>query len=192
MIVNELPLSRAVLGNEGANTLMGRRVVLTAVALAVLIMAGGLPSKAFATDPNFVLTGVVFVEGGNGGRAWLQEPTLTQNQVVPLRPGESIGPYRLTAIQEDRVELQGPAGKVVVFLAGAGAPATPVADTAAPTRRVTRRGRPQSEASVPSGPPTPIPDPPNAMPKFNFSEGLGALLGGQGLDSVLGGGQRKK
>ena len=120
---------------------MGRRVILTTLTVAVLIVAAGFSRDAYAADPNFILSGVVFVEGGNGGRAWLQEPTLTQNEVVPLRPGESIGPYRLTAIQEDRVELQGPAGKVVVFLAGAGAPAAPVADSgAASGRRGTEAG----------------------------------------------------
>jgi hypothetical protein len=172
-------------------------MILTALTVAGLIVAGGLSRDAYAADPNFTLTGVVFVEGGTGGRAWLQEPTLTQNQVVPLRPGESIGPYKLAAIKEDRVELQGPAGKVVVFLAGAGAPATPVAENnAAATRPRGRhrvRANPTTEESIlTSGPTTPPVDPPNAMPKFNFSQGLGALLGGQSLDAVLGGGQKTK
>lgn len=62
------------------------------------------------------------VEGG--GRAWLQEPSLTRNEIVSVRLGEEIGPYRLTGIFNDRVELAGPSGKFSVRLAGAVGPVT--------------------------------------------------------------------
>lgn len=75
----------------------------------------------------FVLSGVIVFEGG-GGLAWLQEPTLTGNSVVTVRPGDSVGPYRLTRILEDRIELEGPAGKVLVPIYGVhDAPGTAVA-----------------------------------------------------------------
>jgi hypothetical protein len=89
--------------------------ILTVVAWAVVVIAGAA-GAADAQTPRFTLSGLVVVEGG--GRAWLQEPVLTQDQPVALRPGESIGPYRLTKILEDRVELSGPSGTFSVLLAG--------------------------------------------------------------------------
>ena len=82
---------------------------------------------------NFVLSGVISFDGG-GGFAWLQEPTLTNNQVRAVRRGESVGAYRLTEIFEDRVELEGPAGKIFVPLysaQAASAQAAPGPQTAA-------------------------------------------------------------
>jgi hypothetical protein len=81
----------------------------------------------------FVLTGVILFDGGSGF-AWLQEPTLNGGRPAVLRPGESIGPYRLTKLLEDRVELQGPAGKILVPLRnGQGSPATAIASAAPST-----------------------------------------------------------
>ena len=108
---------------------MSRRLMLIAATWAALVGAGASLVDAQSMTPvgtQFMLTGVVFVEGG-AGRAWLQEPTLTQNQVVSVRPGESIGPYRLKKILEDRVELEGPTGTFSVLLAGASGPATAAA-----------------------------------------------------------------
>ena len=89
--------------------------ILTVVAWAVVVIAT-VTGGADAQTPRFTLSGLVVVEGG--GRAWLQEPLLTQNQPVALRPGESIGPYRLTKIYEDRVDMVGPGGAFSVMLAG--------------------------------------------------------------------------
>jgi hypothetical protein len=89
--------------------------ILTVIAWAVVAIAAAA-GAADAQTPRFTLSGLVVVEGG--GRAWLQEPLLTQNQPVALRPGESIGPYRLTKIYEDRVEMVGPSGAFSVMLAG--------------------------------------------------------------------------
>ena len=99
-----------------------RRLMLIAAMWAALISASAGSADAQSAE-RFILTGVVFVEGGTG-RAWLQEPTLTHNEVVSVRPGDSIGPYRLTKVLEDRVELEGPAGKFVVRLAGPAGAAT--------------------------------------------------------------------
>lgn len=109
--------------------------ILSAVAWAVAFVAVAVGVGHAQSEPRFVLTGVVVVEGG--GRAWLQEPQLTQNQPVSVRPGESIGPYRLTKVLEDRVEMMGPSGPLSVFLAGiagpvTGAVATPPARPAPP------------------------------------------------------------
>lgn len=94
----------------------GTATLLIAAAVA-MVVAGASRVDAQAADPRFTLTGVVVVEG-QAGRAWLQEPSLTQNQVVSVRTGETIGMYRLTNVFDDRVELDGPAGVVTVFLTG--------------------------------------------------------------------------
>jgi len=97
------------------------RRVLTIAAMLVAVV-GALSASAQpgnASSERFVLSGIVYVEGGQGV-AWLQEPTFTNDKVLTLRPGDSIGPYRLTKILEDQVELEGPNGKVSVPLAGSG------------------------------------------------------------------------
>ncbi len=98
-----------------------RMIVIAAMSAAVVgMVAGNAYAQQSATPPGerFVLTGVVHVEGGRGV-AWLQEPTFTNNQIVTVRPGDSVGPYRVTKILEDKVELVGPGGTVFVPLAGA-------------------------------------------------------------------------
>ena len=134
--------------------------ILTVVAWAVVVIAAAA-RVADAQTPQFTLSGLVVVEGG--GRAWLQEPVLTQNQPVALRPGESIGPYRLTNIFEDRVELAGPSGTISVLLAGiqgvtTAAPSAPpqpspatVSAVADPSHRVLPLGPPLAE--LPPGTP---------------------------------------
>ena len=106
---------------------MKRFLIVAAWAVAAFAGAAG---AAGAQTPNFTLSGLVVVDGG--GRAWLQEPVLTQNQPVGLRPGESIGPYRLTKILDDRVELAGPSGTFTVLLAGVQGATAAVAPPAPP------------------------------------------------------------
>ena len=96
-----------------------RAILILAMALAAWVGADA-PNAAGQSDQHFVLTGVMFVEG-RSGRAWLLEPILTDNQEIALSQGESIGPYRLTKVVADRVELEGPAGTVSVPLARAAA-----------------------------------------------------------------------
>jgi hypothetical protein len=86
-------------------------LLLSLVLLAASSAHGQIPGQAAAEK--FLLNGVMIFEGGKGV-AWVQEPAFTGNQVVALRPGESLGPYKLTRILEDRIELEGPAGTVVV------------------------------------------------------------------------------
>jgi hypothetical protein len=77
---------------------------------------------AYAGAPQqaFVLSGLIVFDDGDG-KAWLREPSLTRNEVVLLRRGDTIGPWTLTRILPQRVELDGPGGKVIVPLAHAGA-----------------------------------------------------------------------
>jgi hypothetical protein len=156
-----------------------KRFMLVASVLAVLI-SNAAPSVHAQANPqggaeHFTLTGVIFSEGG-GGLAWLQEPKLTNNQVVGVRRGESVGPYRLTAIFEDRVELEGPAGKLFVPLYGPSSPQTAVASPppapvgaslAAQLQELANQQR--SHALVEPATPAPMGDP-------RRQEGLGALL----------------
>jgi len=89
---------------------------------------GGAGAGAGAeAGERFVLSGVVLYEGG--GLAWIQEPSLTGNQTVAVRLSDSIGPYRVTKILDDRIELQGPAGTVLVPVYNAHAPGPAVAMT---------------------------------------------------------------
>jgi len=155
------------------------RGVLAAAGWLVLVVAASLADaqSVAPAGPRFTLSGVVVVEGG--GRAWLQEPLLTQNQIVAVRPGESIGPYRLTKILDDRVELAGPGGTFAVRLAGAPGPATVAAP--APRPAPAREAPPPSSNDpndpnrvviLPPGPPL-APLPPGT-PRVDF----GSLLRG--------------
>ena len=92
--------------------------------LFALVM--GVGSAAAQDQSQFSLTGVVTKEDGSSV-AWLEEPTITQSRPVLIRPGDQVGPYRVAKIEEDRVELDGPSGKLVVRLYGTapmGAPAS--------------------------------------------------------------------
>ena len=116
---------------------------------------GGAPER-------FVLSGVILYEGG--GLAWLQEPSLTGDRAVALRLSDSIGPYRLTKILDDRVELEGPTGTILVPVYNAQGSGSTVATAgpgvAPPGVPGTRQGRaagpgpaPQSTASTQATPP---------------------------------------
>jgi len=129
--------------------------------LLVLLAATGSEVSAQPGGPGaerFVLTGMV-VWSGKEGVAWLQEPELTRNQVVTVRIGESVGPWKLTQFLENGVELDGPSGKVLVPLqnvggggggsaVAAGAPAGPAA--AGPTARPSPRGDASRAATTPA------------------------------------------
>jgi hypothetical protein len=90
-------------------------MAILAFAAAVAVVGaqdGWAQARGADAGERFVVSGVILYEGG--GVAWLQEPSLTGNQTVALRLSDSIGPYRLTKILDDRIELQGPAGTVLV------------------------------------------------------------------------------
>jgi hypothetical protein len=75
------------------------------------------PASAAASAPQFALIGTVVTD--TRALAYLQEPTLTGNGPVRVPLGERIGPYRLTRVLADQVELEGPAGRLTVRLGGA-------------------------------------------------------------------------
>lgn len=151
--------------------------ILAAAILIGLVIAEGTASAQSAppAGPRFMLNGVVVVEGG--GRAWLQEPVLTKNQVVAIRPGESIGPYRLTKVLDDRVEMTGPSGAFVVLLAGGSSPAVAAPQPKPPAREPIPSTNndpndPNRVVILPPGPPL-APLPPGT-PRVDF----GSLLRG--------------
>jgi hypothetical protein len=96
-------------------------------------------NTAVSTE-QFILNGVIV--DGEQGIAWLFEPTLTPNEVIALRPGESIGPYRLTKVLDDRVEMEGPSGTVMIplYSSGAGVPPTAVVSARRSTFASVERG----------------------------------------------------
>lgn len=167
---------------------MRRRLILIAATWAAVV--GLIAGIALAQSPTprggqFVLVGVVLLEGGRG-LAWVQEPTFTSNKVVTVRLGDSVGPYRVTKILTHQVELTGPGGAISVPLAGSPG-AVSVASSAGTSRAGTVQ-RPMGELP-PELPPHPALNNPNAIviprgdPRRNFPADL--LLGGAG--AVVGG-----
>lgn len=162
---------------------MRRRLVLIAATWAAVVglVTGGANAQS-ETPPGgqFVLVGVVLLEGGRG-LAWVQEPNFTGNKVVTVRLGDSVGPYRVTKILTHQVELTGPGGTISVPLAGSPS-AVSVASSAGASSAGTVQ-RPAAEL-----PPHPALNNPNAIviprgdPRRNFpaSEmwGAGAVVGG--------------
>jgi hypothetical protein len=135
---------------------------MISVALLILLGATGAGVSAQPGAPGaerFVLTGLI-VWSGKEGVAWLQEPNLTRNQIVALRIGQSVGPWKLTRFLDNGVELDGPAGKILIPLQNVGAGGTAVAAgvPAAPTPPA--RTLPRNDASgvaTPSAPVSPEP-----------------------------------
>jgi hypothetical protein len=134
--------------------------------LLTLLGAAGAGVSAQPGAPGaerFILSGLV-VWSGNEGVAWLQEPELTRNQIVALRIGESVGSWKLTRFLDNGVELDGPAGKVLVPLQNAGAGGTAVAAGPsagpAPAAASTAGAVPRDDATRVATPSAPVsPDP---------------------------------
>jgi hypothetical protein len=113
--------------------LMALVIALPAL-LGVTAAAAASAQVGAPASERFILSGLIVFDGGEG-LAWLQEPSLTQNNVVTVRPGDSVGPWKLTRILEDRVELEGPAGKVLVPLSNAGGGGTLASASPVPPSR---------------------------------------------------------
>ena len=141
----------------------------TGIISVVLLMLLGATGAGVSAQPGapgaerFVLTGMV-VWSGNEGVAWLQEPDLTRNEIVALRIGQSVGPWKLTRFLDNGIELEGPAGKVLIPLHNVGGGGTAVAAGApagpAPAAASTARTVPRDDASritTPSAPASPVP-----------------------------------
>jgi hypothetical protein len=130
-----------------------RQMVAVAVSAALWLFEG---SVAAQDQPRFTVSGVVINDGASV--AWLGEPSYTKNRLQRVREGDSVGPYKVVAIREDRVELVGPTGPVVVRLTASAPdmPATPAVGAVAPAPTSPSspasgpRPRPQSPAAVPT------------------------------------------
>ena len=153
---------------------------IISVALSILL---GATSAAVSAQPGapgaerFVLTGMV-VWSGNEGVAWLQEPDLTRNEMVALRIGQSVGPWKLTRFLDNGVELEGPAGKVLIPLYNAGGGGTAVAAGApsAPAPAPTAATPPRDEAARVATQPAPVsPDPGFVWESTPAARSAGAL-----------------
>lgn len=98
-----------------------KRLAILAAALAGLCAAAAhaAPPGASAPAERFVLSGVVAYDDGDG-KAWLREPSLTQNKVVIVRRGQKVGPWTVTRILSNQVELSGPSGTIKIPLSNAG------------------------------------------------------------------------
>lgn len=130
-------------------------------------------------EPAFELVGVVKQEG-DASFALLQEPELTMGKPVLIRTGQSIGAYRLVAIEDGRVRLESATGVVTVLLGGSrgSAGAEALVPPAEPEARQAR--------SVPTEPPS---DPAAAGPQgavaATAAESVEAALRGTPGEKVM-------
>lgn len=124
---------------------------LVSTALVATLSTGAIAQVRGPGGESFVLSGLIIFEAG-GGVAYLQEPSLTGDRSVAVRVSESIGPYRLTKILEDRVVLEGPAGTVSVPVLNSQGGGSGTAVAANPGGRATRAGAADapSEAAAPA------------------------------------------
>lgn len=133
-------------------------VALAAVLSALCGATATGSAQVGAPVERFVLSGLVVSDGGEGV-AWLEESNLTQGRVVALRRGDNLGPWKLTRILEDRVELEGPAGKVFVPVsnAGSGTVASALSPTGAGNMPFARPMAPELQMLSPQGMPATAP-----------------------------------
>ena len=137
------------------------------------MVAGSAHAQATtAMTERFVLSGIVFAGEGRG-LAWLQEPTFTNNQVIVVHPGDSVGPYRVATILEDQIVLEGPGGRVAVPLAG-----VPGAVTAAAGSGATPSPGPDASLTKPKPIVIPPGDPRGNFPASAILVGAGAKITG--------------
>jgi hypothetical protein len=124
-----------------------KRLVLVLMVAALAWLVSGL--AAAQEQPRFTVMGVVIRAEGEAW-AWIGEPTHTQNKLVRVRQGDRVGPYRVAKIAEDRVELTGTSGVVVVRIS-ASAPDAP----AQASGGVTAGAQPQPPGGVAGAQPQP-------------------------------------
>jgi hypothetical protein len=124
-----------------------KKLVLVLMVAAFAWLVSGL--AAAQEQPRFTVMGVVIRAEGEAW-AWIGEPTHTQNKLVRVRQGDRVGPYRVTKIVEDRVELTGTSGVVVVRIS-ASVPDAP----AQASGGVTAGAQPQPPGGVAGAQPQP-------------------------------------
>ncbi len=108
--------------------------------MVFVLLATPAPGTAAepARTPQFERAGVVKSDGASF--ALLKEPQLTGGQPVLLRQGQSIGEYRLLAVEEDRVLLESSTG--VITVPPAGSKSGPDAVAVVPARKPNAEARP--------------------------------------------------
>jgi hypothetical protein len=89
-----------------------KSVLVMAIPCAVWVVSPGV--AAAQDQPRFSVMGVVIK--GSQSIAWIGEPTYTKDNFVRVSEGDRLGPYQILRIREDRVELTGPSGPMVVRL----------------------------------------------------------------------------
>ena len=156
---------------------MRRRPILIAATWVAVVSA--LAASAHAQSPTpqggqFVVVGVVMLEGGRS-MAWVQEPNFTNNKVVTVRLGDSVGPYRVTKILTHQVELTGPGGTVSVPLAGVPG-AVGVASSAGTDQRPGGDMSPPPALDKPNVIVLPQGDPRRDFPTSKMFVGAGAVI----------------
>jgi hypothetical protein len=172
------------LQNKKENAVRRRLILIAATWAAVVGLVAGSAHAQSPTPPGgqFVLVGVVLLEGGRG-LAFVQEPNFTNNKVVTVRLGDSVGPYRVTKILTHQVELTGPGGTVSIPLAGlpGAVSVASSAGTSSPgtVQRPAGEMSPHPALSNPNAKVIPRGDPRRDFPAFRLLGGAGApLVGG--------------
>jgi hypothetical protein len=127
--------------------------MLVVAMLAMISLASGATAQP-VRKPQFELEGLVKLDGDDS-YALLKEPEITGGVSVLVRQGESIGSYRLVAVEDDRVLLESPDREIMTVMLG-GAPGSPGAVVSEPPLAS------QPEASLappaaPAPPSTPVP-----------------------------------
>lgn len=156
---------------------MRRRLILIAATWAAVV--GLVAGSAHAQSPTpaggqFVLIGVVMLEGERG-LAFVQEPNFTNNKVVTVRLGDSVGPYRVTKILTHQVELTGPGGTISIPLAGLPG-AVGVASSAGTAERPAGELPPHPGLKNPNEIVIPRGDPRRNFPASEILVGAGAVV----------------
>jgi hypothetical protein len=114
----------------------------------------GVPIQAApqpVREPAFELAGIVKLEG-DASLALLQEPELTMGRPLLVRQGQSIGAYRLVAVEADRVRLESATGVVTVLFGGSMGGPDAVALVPPPKPEAEARPAPEAAADPPPNP----------------------------------------
>ena len=156
---------------------MRRRLILIVATWAAVVglVVGSAPAQT-PTPPGggFVLIGVVMLEDERG-LAWIQEPSFTDNKVVTVRLGDSVGPYRVTKILTHQVELTGAGGTIFIPLAGLPG-AVGVASSSGSVQPSTGEKPPQPALKTPPNVFIPLGDPRGDFPASKYLVGAGAVF----------------
>ena len=156
---------------------MRSRWTLPVVAVLLASPLLGVASEP-VREPAFELAGLAKLEG-DASFALLQEPELTNGVPVLVRQGQFIGPYRLVAVEDDRVLLESANEVITVFLGGSKDSSGAVAVVPPPKPQPEARPAPTVPAEPPPNPVAAVPqDAPSPEPTITAEESVEAALKG--------------